>query len=202
MGLHEDLKTTRQRRCLAAAASMGMLAILLQMAGIEGREVLAWDRSGLASGELWRLVTGHFVHLGWSHLGLNLAGLALVTWITGAAYGLLRWAVIALATIVVIDAGFWYLYPELDWYVGLSGLLHGLLAAGLLAGIRGRDREALVLAILVTGKLVWEQTVGPLPGSESGAGGAVIVDAHLYGAVGGLLGALIPWHRVRPEASI
>jgi rhomboid family GlyGly-CTERM serine protease len=181
---------------------MGVIAILLQMAGPEGRELLAWDRSALASGELWRLVTGHFVHLGWSHLGLNLAGLALVTWITGGAYGLLRWTVIAVVTIAVIDAGFWYLYGNLDWYVGLSGLLHGLLAAGLLAGIRERDREALVLALLVTGKLVWEQTLGPLPGSESGAGGAVIVNAHLYGAVGGILGALIPWRRVRPEASI
>jgi membrane associated rhomboid family serine protease len=81
-------------------------------------------------------------------------------------------------------------------------VLHGLLVAGLFAGAMQRDREAVVLSILVIAKLVWEQAVGPLPGSESTAGGAVIVDAHLYGAVGGLLGALILWRRVRPEASI
>lgn len=202
MGLREDLKNNDKRRSLVAAASIGAIGILFEFAGADGREILAWDRSALAQGELWRLVTGHFVHLGWSHLGLNLAGLALVTWIAGEAYGLLRWAIIALTTIAVIDAGFWYLYEELDWYVGLSGLLHGLLAAGLLAGIRKHDREALVLALLVIGKLGWEQTVGPMPGSESGAGGAVIVDAHLYGAIGGLLGALLTWHRVRPDASI
>jgi rhomboid family GlyGly-CTERM serine protease len=202
MGLGKALNTTRQRHSVAAAATLAAVAILLQFGGEDARRILAWDREALAAGESWRLVSGHFVHLGWSHLVLNLAGLGLVAWITGAAYGLLRWAVIAVTTIAVIDAGFWYLYPDLDWYVGLSGVLHGLLAAGLLAGVRQRDREAIVLAVLVAGKLLWEQTVGPLPGSESGAGGSVIVNAHLYGAVGGLLGALLSWHRVRPEASI
>lgn len=202
MGLHKDLKRTRQRQALVAAAVLAAIAAVLQSGGLETRETLAWDRAGLGEGQFWRLVTGHVVHLGWSHLGLNLAGLALVTWLTGAAYGLLRWAVIALVTIAVMDIGFWFLYAKLDWYVGMSGLLHGLLAAGLLAGVRARDREAMVLAVLVIGKLAWEQAVGPLPGSEAGAGGAVIVDAHLYGAVGGLAGALLPWRRVRPDAPI
>ena len=202
MGLHKDLNRRRKRHCLVAVAALAAIAILLQIGGEEARRILAWDRTALAAGEAWRLVTGHLVHLGWSHLVLNLAGLGLVTWITGRTYGLLRWGVIALTTIAVIDSGFWYLYPELDLYVGLSGLLHGLLAAGLLAGVAQRDREALVLAGFVAGKLLWEQTVGPLPGSESSAGGTVIVNAHLYGAVGGVLGALIPWRRVGPEASI
>ena len=202
MGLRDGLDNSCKWRSLAAAGAIGMIAVFLQLAGAEGREALAWDRSALADGELWRLVTGHFAHLGWSHLGLNLAGLALVAWIAGEAYGLLRWAIITLATIAVIDAGFWYLYTDLEWYVGLSGLLHGLLVAGLLPGIRRHDRDALVLAMLVIGKLAWEQAVGPMPGSESGAGGAVIVDAHLYGAVGGLLGALLTWRRVGPDASI
>ena len=165
MGLRDGLDNSCKWRSLAAAGAIGMIAVFLQLAGAEGREALAWDRSALADGELWRLVTGHFAHLGWSHLGLNLAGLALVAWIAGEAYGLLRWAIITLATIAVIDAGFWYLYTDLEWYVGLSGLLHGLLAAGLLPGIRRHDRDALVLAVLVIGKLAWEQAVGPMPGS-------------------------------------
>lgn len=202
MGLRKDLESTRLRQCFVAAGTVAAVSILLQFGGSETRELLAWDRDGLVAGELWRLLTGHFVHLGWTHLGLNLAGLALVTWLTGAAYGPLRWLLIALVTLAVIDAGFWYLYRELDWYVGLSGMLHGLLAAGLLAGVRARDREAIVLAVLVVGKLVWEQTAGPMPGSEASAGGTVIVDAHLYGAAGGLLGALLAGIRVRPAASI
>ncbi len=36
-------------------------------------------------------------------------------------------------------------------------------------------------------KLVWEGVMGPMPGSESTAGGPVVVQAHLYGSVGGLM---------------
>ena len=202
MGLHEDSKSARRRRSLLAAAGIAGVAILLQLGGEPVRSALAWDRSALQDGQFWRLATGHFVHLGWSHLALNSAGLALVAWITGGAYSLARWFVVAVITVATIDLGFWYLYEGLDWYVGLSGLLHGLLIAGLYAGVVEHDREALVLGALVIGKLAWEQVAGPLPGSESGSGGSVIVDAHLYGAIGGLIAALIPWRRVHTKASI
>ena len=101
-----------------------------------------------------------------------------------------------------MDAGFWFLYPDLDWYVGLSGFMHGLLAAGLVVGIANRDRESIILAVLVLAKLLWEQTSGPLPGSESTSGGSVIVNAHLYGVAGGLLAVALSWRSVRPGAPI
>ena len=189
-------------KAILAATAVAALAVLLQLGGEPLRTAFAWDRSALDQGEFWRLATGHFVHLGWSHLALNVAGLALVTWITGEIFSVLRWLLITVITLAVIDAGFWYLYDGLDWYVGLSGLLHGLLVAGLFTGTIRGDREAMALGVLVIGKLAWEQVAGPLPGSESTSGGAVIVDAHLYGAVGGLLGALVFWRRVRSDASI
>ncbi len=43
----------------------------------------------------------------------------------------------------------------------------------------------LLVAIML--KLTWELFMGPIPGSESTAGGPVIVQAHLYGSMGGLL---------------
>jgi hypothetical protein len=55
--------------------------------------------------------------------------------------------------------------------------------------------------VVVVGKVAYEQIAGPLPGSEATSGGAVIVDAHLYGIIGGtaVAAALI---RVRRGASI
>ncbi len=185
-----------------AAGSLAIVSTALEFGGDAVRNLLAWDRGALAAGELWRLVTGHLVHLGWSHLGLNVAGLALTSWLVGAAYGCARWLVIALASIAAIDAGFWFLDTRLEWYVGLSGLLHGLLVGGLFAGLRERDREAIVLFAIVVAKLAWEQVAGPLPGSAATAGGAVIVDAHLYGAAGGLLAAALLKRRVLPTAPI
>ena len=202
MGLDKASEISGPGHHLAAVAAVAIVAVLLQLGGDSAREALAFSRANLGAGQLWRLATGHFVHLGWTHLVLNLAGLALVSWLVGHAYDWRRWLFIGFVSIAVIDAGFWFLYPELDWYVGLSGLLHGLLAAGLLSGIVARDRESIALAAFVVAKLAWEQIGGPLPGSEATSGGTVIVEAHLYGAIGGLLAAALLWRRVRPSAPI
>jgi rhomboid family GlyGly-CTERM serine protease len=203
MGLHNDAGMSKSHQCWVLAAVVSGIAILLQAGGNPVREVLAYTRTGVASGELWRLLSNHFVHLGWTHMWLNLAGLALVSWLVGRAYDWLRWLIVVLVTIVTIDAGFWFLYPSLGWYVGLSGLLHGLLVAGLYSGIRERDKESIVLLCFVLAKLAWEQfSGGPLPGSEATSGGTVIVDAHLYGTVGGVLAGALLMRRAEPPAAI
>jgi rhomboid family GlyGly-CTERM serine protease len=178
MGLDKASEIQHLSRCWHLAAVAAVIAVALQLGGDGVREALAYNREYLASGQLWRLATGHFVHLGWTHLLLNLSGLALVFWLVGHAFSWRQWLYITGISIATIDAGFWFLYAELGWYVGLSGLLHGLLAAGLLRGLLARDRE------------------------ESTSGGTVIVDAHLYGALGGLMGAASMWRRVRSTSPI
>jgi rhomboid family GlyGly-CTERM serine protease len=202
MGLDKAAEIQSLNRCWYLAAAVTAIAFALQLGGEGAREALAYNREFVASGQLWRLATGHFVHLGWTHLLLNLGGLGLVFWLVGQAYNWRQWLYVIGLSVAIIDAGFWFLYPELGWYVGLSGLLHGLLAAGLLRGLVAGDRESLVLAAFVVAKLIWEQIGGPLPGSEATSGGTVIVDAHLYGAVGGLIAAASMWHRVRSTSSI
>lgn len=202
MGLHEDDHSAQKAlRHWAVPVVIAIVAAVFELGGKPVRELLAFDRNGIAAGEAWRLLSGHFVHLGISHLSLNLVGLALVWYLVGRQFTTVRWLFVAILSIVAMDAGFWWLNPELDWYVGLSGLLHGLLAAGLVVAVRERDREGLVIALFVIGKLAWEQWGGPLPGSEATAGGAVIVDAHLYGAIGGALAGIVAGftgRRVRP----
>src|SRR5690606_29172162 len=103
---------------------------------------------------------------------------------------------ITLCSLGAIGVGFVFYEPQLDWYVGLSGILHGLLAAGALAWWQRESRLlALALSLVVAGKLGWEQwqgalaLSGPLP---------VVVNAHLYGALGGLVGGalIIAWQRL------
>lgn len=197
MGLRPDVSTARRLRHWALPAGLAALAVAAQVAGL----AVAWryDRTGVAAGELWRLLTGHAVHLGWTHVALNVAGLGLVWLLVGGALGGLEWTLVAALSLVAMDAGFWFLAPGLAWYVGLSGLLHGLLAAGLLVGgvtRPARRVEAFVLGALVAAKLAWEMLAGPLPGSAEVSGGPVVVAAHLYGAVGGIAGgALVLWWR-------
>ena len=194
MGLHQASDATDQsilRRgtgwqvplCLAAFSAIAALG------GSGARRQLRYDRTGIAEGELWRLVTGHFAHLGMTHLILNIAGLAVVWLLVGGGYSLLHWIFVIASSLAVIDLCFWFLDSGLGWYVGMSGLLHALLVAGLVSRFRVAKGESLALAALIAGKIAWEQLAGPLPGSELSAGGAVVVNAHLYGVVAGSLAA-------------
>lgn len=188
MGLIQgDVVPRRSRivRVWALPIAIVIAAGLLEIWGDSGRILLRYDRVAIASGEGWRLLSGHFVHLGLSHFVLNVAGLLLISYLVFGHFRMDQWLIIGLTTIVGIDLGFWFLQPQLAWYVGLSGLLHGLLAAGLVAGVRLHDPEARVLAVLLTAKLLYEQLFGALPGSEQATGGAVIYSAHLYGALWG-----------------
>ena len=183
---------------LALAVACGIAALF----GDEGREILRYERPVIADGEYWRLLSGHIAHLGQQHLLLNLAGLLLVWLLAGRLYSRRDWTLVMLICVLAMDAGLWFLDPAVRWYVGLSGLLHGLLVAGAIRGIRPLPVESAVTCVLVAAKLAFEQIVGPLPGSQSVAGGAVVVNAHLYGAIGGALAGLIFWRRVRAAASI
>ena len=178
------------------------LCILVMLTGEPGQEALRYDRVWIGQGEAWRLISGHFAHLGWSHLALNSVGLLLVWFLVGSAYTLRSWALIVGVTLATMDAGFWFRNPELYWYVGMSGLLHGLLAAGIVARWKDIDAETIILLLLLVAKIAWEQFSGPVPGSESTSGGPVVVDAHLYGALGGFLGAILLRIRVKSPASI
>jgi rhomboid family GlyGly-CTERM serine protease len=166
------------------------LVLALELAGDAGREALRYERSAIEQGELWRLVTGHVVHLGWEHCVLNLMGFALMWALFFPDYSLRRWAVILAASLIAIDLGFFFLERNLVWYVGLSGVLHGVMAAGTLAHLRRGEADAWILVPFLVGKLIWEQSVGAMPYSADSAGGPVVVDAHLYGSAGALLAAL------------
>ena len=204
MGLDESKHSSdlAAARTWIVPAVLLFAAMLIAFFGDAGREWLRYDRVWIGQGEIWRLLTGHLAHLGWPHFALNGAGLLLVWFLVGGTYGLRAWVLITFCIVATIDIAFWIMNPGLHWYVGLSGLLHGLLAAALVRRLRSMDAETLVLAALLVVKLAWEQFAGPVPGSELSSGGPVVVDAHLYGALGGLLGARIATIRVKPQAAI
>ena len=85
---------------------------------------------------------------------------------------------------------------DLSWYVGLSGVLLGLLISGAFVGLTRWRGESLLIISLVFVKIAYEQLAGPMPGSEFPSGGPVVVNAHLYGAIAGLITGLPLWRRV------
>lgn len=149
-------------------------------------EAVYFQRQQIAQGELWRLLSGHFVHLNWSHFGLNMAGLFMV-WLFFRHYQRQVDWLLAIVLIALMCSAGLYADGQLASYVGFSGVLHGLFLLGALYERRRYPLSGLVLLGLLLGKLIWEQWQGALPGSEALSGGRVAVNAHLYGALAGLL---------------
>lgn len=172
----------------------GLLAVcaallLPQLGGAAATNLLRYDRADIASGQWWRLLTAHIAHLGVHHAVLNVLGLVFLWALFAREWRLWQWIIIIAVVVVAIDAGLWLRNPHLAWYVGASGALHGMMAAGVLAYIRRRDPLGWIMAALLTAKLSFEQLHGPLP--FAGKGVPVVVDAHLYGVLGGLAAAAL-----------
>jgi len=179
MGLHKSTDGNKNEWLVlwAVPAIILGISIIIMLAGEPGKEWLRYDRVWIGQGEAWRFLSGHFTHLGWSHLALNGAGLLLVWFLIGQAYAFSTWIQITL-------------------------LLHGLLVAGIIPRLRSLDIETGILLLLLIAKIGYEQFNGPVPGSETTSGGPVVVDAHLYGALGGVLGAILARIRGQWRASI
>ena len=156
---------------------------------------LKFDRKLLDDGSILLLFSSQLVHLNWPHWALNMMGMVMIAVLFGRYGSVCYWLWLLAVSAFAVGIGLWWLNPDLRWYVGLSGALHGLLLAGILQEMRIHRLSAIVLLVLVVGKLVWEQLVGAVPGSESIIEGRVVVDSHLYGAVGGLI-AFVLWGMV------
>jgi rhomboid family GlyGly-CTERM serine protease len=167
-----------------AAACLALLT--LSAGGERARLLLRYERAGLAHGQWWRSLTAHLIHLDLRHALLNCGGLALMWALFARDYSPRQWLAVLLAAAAAIDAGLWFGDSTILWYVGSSGVLHGVMAAGAVAHLRRGEPEGWVLAALLLAKLGYEQLAGALPFSGSDP---VVVDAHLYGVLGGAAAA-------------
>jgi rhomboid family GlyGly-CTERM serine protease len=177
------------------AVLLAILALLLalQLSGPGTLIALRYERGAIAAGEWWRLVTAHLVHLDLRHTLLNGLGLILMWALFVRDYRARQWFLILVTSAATIDAGMWFFDRGVNWYVGASGVLHGMMAAGVLAAVRRHEPTGFVLGAFLIGKLVYEQTTGALP--LAGPAVPVVVDAHLYGVIGGAVAALC----IRPQ---
>jgi rhomboid family GlyGly-CTERM serine protease len=152
-------------------------------------------RRALAAREPWRLLTGHFVHLGFLHALLNCVALVLIGRLfadrlrSRAFFGILGIAPVLISLLFLLAL------PELQWYRGLSGVLHALFFAGCVVWIAvtaGRARW-LPVAALVGGTikvLVEQPWDGSFPVHEV-LRAAVVPQAHLIGALVGTAAGLV-----------
>lgn len=150
-----------------------------------------YDQALIDGGDYWLLLSGNIVHLNWAHWGLNIAGLAIVAFFFSGYGSVFHWLFVISVSAVFVGVGLYWFNPEVTTYVGLSGVLHGLFIYGGLREIRFYPASGYALLFILVGKLIWEVFYGAVPGSEELTAGRVITDAHLYGAIGGGLAAVL-----------
>ncbi len=166
------------------------LMLVLGLAHPWTEPLLEFNRSAIANGQWWRLLSGQWIHYGFYHLAMNTAAFALCGYVLLRQLALPYFLLLLLSCLITVGLGLYWFNPKLEYYAGLSGALHGLLVAGLFEHLKQKSWISIAALILVALKLIQEQSASfdanhpllPVP---------VAVDAHMYGAVAGLLWGLI-----------
>lgn len=187
---------------LVWATVFAAFLVLLHLLPPDLHRILWYDRGAVAGGQIWRLFTGNLVHLGWSHLWLNVGALLVGIWLFYPARTPIAWSIALLVCSLATNLGLYLLTPDVDWCVGMSGALHGLLIIGALDWLRAGDRLGAVLLVVWLLKLAWEQFQGPLPFSTGTLDAPVVTQAHVWGAAGGLAFVAGEEFRRRRRASL
>lgn len=145
---------------------------------------LVFDRTAIADGELWRLVTGHLVHSDGWHALWDIGALALIARLL-AGQGWRREAIAAGASLLAVNVCLWWGLPELERYCGLSGVLNGLMVVAL-ADLWRRYRHPAfpAAALLLALKLAAETATGQSVFLNPEWPGVPL--AHVAGCLGGL----------------
>lgn len=152
------------------------------------------EASKVTQGDVWRLFTGNFVHFGWAHSLMNLAAFMIFAFALANVFSVARFIGLILFCCTTVGAGIYFLNPEYATYAGLSGAIHGFFVAGLLANKRHAFWLNGVFIALLFGKVILEhQTNYQATELQSLLPVEVAYDAHLYGAIAGLIYGICHW---------
>jgi rhomboid family GlyGly-CTERM serine protease len=163
---------------------------------------LQFDRTLIAQGEWWRLITGHLAHwngdqLFWNVLPFYVLGAMCETrdrqrfaWCLGVAAA-------------VVPAAVWVWAPWLQYYRGLSGLdsaFFTLLGAMLLREKIGERRWGAALGIIALwvaflAKVAFEASQGATLFVQNAGGMVPVAGAHLAGAAAGVAAYVVGGRR-------
>lgn len=173
-----------------------MLSTALYFLPASYQQLLEYQAVAIRSGEFWRLFSGHLLHSNLLHLLLNLLGLIVLMLLHGKLEGRMAvgWQLILLS--LSTSLALYWLAPDVEIYVGLSGILHGLLCYGATADIRQGFHSGGLILLGVAVKVGSEQWYGPDPELSAQIAAEVAIDAHLYGAISGVLLALLSWRQI------
>lgn len=180
-----------QKQYVIGPLTIIALSILMAIAEPLSSEWFAYKVNDIAEGQWWRLLSGHFLHTNSYHLLLNLLGVALLWALHGHYTKTAKYLGIFLFLCFCTSVSLYMFAPQLKWYVGLSGVLHGLFVVGAYFDIKHHFKTGWVMLAGITVKVLNEQMYGASGEVAKLIDANVAIDAHLFGSLSGLLIILI-----------
>ena len=155
---------------------------------------LDFNPERIKQGEVWRLLTGQWVHFGFNHSLMNALGLAIVQYSFLDELPLRAWLWLQGAILSAVAIGLMLFNPEIGVYRGYSGAFIGVLCFSLLHFWRRAPWVALIFFGGLSIKILLEHLPNyDIHYLQSLIGVAVAVDAHLYGYIMGILVQAVYW---------
>jgi rhomboid family GlyGly-CTERM serine protease len=164
-----------------------IISIILALTEPMSSNLFAYDRNQLNNFQWWRLITGHFLHTNTTHLLLNTTGLVLLWALHGHYYKIPRYLIQFWVLCLGTSIGLYCFAPQMQWYVGLSGVLHGLFVIGAYFDIRQKFKTGWLMLMGVWLKVIHEQIYGASEDVAELIAANVAIDAHLFGTITGCI---------------
>jgi membrane associated rhomboid family serine protease len=176
----------------------GMLALMWVLEVVDlvapGQPLDAYGIHPRNVGGLFEIFSAPFLHVGFGHLISNTVPF-LAMGVAIALGGVVRVAIVTLVVAVVSGLGVWLIAPANEVHLGASGVVFGYASYLVTRGILSRRLMEIAVGVIVVG--VWGIGLlqGLLPQER------ISWQAHLFGAIGGVVAAYLLAGRREPAPS-
>ncbi|WP_198436725.1 rhombosortase [Moritella sp. F3] len=167
--------------------SLGLLCLIIFAISADNITVWDYNRELIIEGEYWRIISGNFNHTNIYHLLLNLSALTVIAGLHYRYYSSIAYASLILCLSIGVGIGILWLSPSTHLYVGLSGILHGIIIVGAIIDVSKKYYSGYVLIIGTIIKVLHEQLFDSSAEMSQLIAAKVLTEAHLYGLVTGFI---------------
>lgn len=183
----------RQAQCHWVFSGIIFALIVLQCLHSLELIDIAYRRSAIQSGEWWRLVTGQYVHNNLAHLLMNVIGLVIIYTLASLYRHANTYIAALVLTTPALGLALFYFEKDLEYYVGISGVLHGVLVAlGIVFASTSSKRLGYLLVFSVSVKVYFEYIgVLSVDNVQQAIGIPVCFGAHHLGVISGVVLAFV-----------
>jgi len=178
---------------------IALISGILQLLPFSLQESLHYKAENLPSHLYYLWITPHLIHLSMLHYIINILSLGIVLFTFRNVFTPLRFFLLFAFSSFMVTLGLWCCSPEVADYAGMSGVIYGILAAGLLLSMKKHFFLSSFIYFLFIIKIVYEVFNGAHLSIQTSLGNTVIVDAHLYGYLSGTLFTIVTFLLYAPS---